>query len=211
MPWQLTGNAATDPTLNFIGTTDDQPLILKANSKEALRINAQGSVGIGTDPQAHLHIVSRVALQLPDRPAGAPQVVIARTLLTRAGSISPVNFDFVVRGGSIGIGTAYPTEKLSVVGVIESTSGGIKFPDGTTQTTAGVTQQQLFAQVANLGAQLTNLQQQLANLQQQISGVAQTAAIAKAEADQALADDTFLQGQVSSLQGQIASLQSQVH
>ena len=38
--------------------------------------------------------------------------------------------------GNVGIGTATPTEKLTVVGVIESTSGGVKFPDGTTQSTA---------------------------------------------------------------------------
>jgi len=39
-------------------------------------------------------------------------------------------------GGNVGIGTASPGEKLSVAGVIESASGGIKFPDGTIQTTA---------------------------------------------------------------------------
>jgi hypothetical protein len=39
-------------------------------------------------------------------------------------------------GGNVGIGTASPSEKLTVAGTIESTSGGIKFPDGTTQTTA---------------------------------------------------------------------------
>ncbi|MDG0815494.1 tail fiber domain-containing protein [Bdellovibrio svalbardensis] len=38
--------------------------------------------------------------------------------------------------GRVGIGTASPGQKLSVAGTIESTSGGIKFPDGTTQTTA---------------------------------------------------------------------------
>jgi hypothetical protein len=36
----------------------------------------------------------------------------------------------------LGIGTASPAQKLSVAGTIESTSGGVKFPDGTTQTTA---------------------------------------------------------------------------
>ncbi len=38
--------------------------------------------------------------------------------------------------GKVGIGTSSPGSPLSVVGLIESTSGGIKFPDGTTQTTA---------------------------------------------------------------------------
>ena len=39
--------------------------------------------------------------------------------------------------GDVGIGTTLPGQKLTVVGTIESTSGGIKFPDGTVQTTAG--------------------------------------------------------------------------
>jgi len=41
-----------------------------------------------------------------------------------------------VGNGNIGIGMINPGQKLSVVGVIESTSGGFRFPDSTTQTTA---------------------------------------------------------------------------
>jgi hypothetical protein len=37
------------------------------------------------------------------------------------------------------IGSTSPGAKLSVAGVVESTNGGIKFPDGTTQTTAAKT------------------------------------------------------------------------
>jgi hypothetical protein len=42
----------------------------------------------------------------------------------------------VTPDGKVGIGTAAPSQLLTVAGTIESTSGGIKFPDGTTQTTA---------------------------------------------------------------------------
>jgi hypothetical protein len=38
--------------------------------------------------------------------------------------------------GNVGIGTTEPKQKLTVTGVIESTSGGFKFPDGTIQSTA---------------------------------------------------------------------------
>jgi len=38
--------------------------------------------------------------------------------------------------GNVGVGTSSPGQKLTVVGTIESTSGGVKFPDGTTQATA---------------------------------------------------------------------------
>jgi hypothetical protein len=42
----------------------------------------------------------------------------------------------ITSAGNVGIGTATPAQKLSVAGMLESTSGGYKFPDGTIQATA---------------------------------------------------------------------------
>ncbi len=42
--------------------------------------------------------------------------------------------------GYLGLGTINPTQRLEVAGTVYSTTGGFKFPDGSTQTTAGVQQ-----------------------------------------------------------------------
>lgn len=45
--WNQTGNAATNPATNFIGTTDNQPLVMRTNAVERLRVDSTtGNVGI---------------------------------------------------------------------------------------------------------------------------------------------------------------------
>jgi hypothetical protein len=46
MAWELTGNGGTDPATNFLGTTDNEPLIIKTNEAEHLRVDAAGNVSI---------------------------------------------------------------------------------------------------------------------------------------------------------------------
>jgi hypothetical protein len=83
--WATTGNDATNPFDNFLGTTDERPLVLKTNGIEALRITsgrrtqvngfsrAGGNIGIGTDqPVAKLHVESGGHFS-------APQVRIVQT------------------------------------------------------------------------------------------------------------------------------------
>lgn len=48
----------------------------------------------------------------------------------------PTNALYVDGDGKVGIGTTEPQSKLSVMGKIESTSEGFKFPDGSIQTSA---------------------------------------------------------------------------
>ena len=45
--WNLAGNAATDSTINFIGTTDAKPLMFRVNNIYAGRIGATGVVAMG--------------------------------------------------------------------------------------------------------------------------------------------------------------------
>jgi hypothetical protein len=55
--WSLVGNGGTSPATNFIGTTDVQPLVVKTNGAEAMRILPSGNVGIGTPtPQNKLDV-----------------------------------------------------------------------------------------------------------------------------------------------------------
>ncbi|MFN2576343.1 MAG: tail fiber domain-containing protein [Pyrinomonadaceae bacterium] len=50
--------------------------------------------------------------------------------------VSQSNSLVLGNNANVGIGTSTPNSKLTVVGLIETTTGGVKFPDGTTQTTA---------------------------------------------------------------------------
>jgi hypothetical protein len=53
--------------------------------------------------------------------------------------------------GKVGIGTETPSSPFTVSGAIETTSGGIIFPDGTSQTTAGVSSGNAWSLGGNAG------------------------------------------------------------
>jgi hypothetical protein len=51
--WSLTGNAGTDPNVNFVGTTDASPLVFRSEDMERMRINTgiYRGVDVGTPTQ----------------------------------------------------------------------------------------------------------------------------------------------------------------
>jgi len=70
--WATVGNAGTTPATNFIGTTDNQPLVVKTNNAERLRVDAAGSTGIGTaSPLSKLHVFNGASAMVPNPFAAA--------------------------------------------------------------------------------------------------------------------------------------------
>lgn len=56
--WRLEGNSGTNPLVNFLGTLDAQPLVIRTNSLFRATVDAQGRLGLGPDitaPLNHFH------------------------------------------------------------------------------------------------------------------------------------------------------------
>jgi len=148
----LTAPGASDKYA-FFGPSTATNLTLGVGLKEMMRITSAGNVGIGyKNPTSRLVIGAPSggsiinASNLVDQdmwielsPPGASD---KRTFF---GPSTPTNLTLgvglgemmrITNTGNVGIGTSSPAQKLSVAGIIQSTSGGVMFPDGTTQTTA---------------------------------------------------------------------------
>ena len=124
---------------NNIGNLDVASL---ANA--VVTVTNDGNVGIGTTtPKAKLEVTSHVRVQGYNWPVSGKGLEVGYNPEQNKGYLFAYDRDtgtfgnLALGSGNVGIGTNYPSEMLHVNGVIYSSSGGIKFPDGTLQTTAG--------------------------------------------------------------------------
>ena len=140
--WGIKGNCGTNPNKNYLGTKDNQPLVLRTNKVERMRIDPSGNVGIGTiSPSAKLHIANaEEGLRLQGTAAGATNVTYASFMIVPGPLIGYVgdgstgdtdtyltsytgnvhlysSYGGVLMAGAngrVGIGTTSPSAKLTI-------------------------------------------------------------------------------------------------
>ncbi len=123
--WLLAGNGGTNGT-EFLGTTDAQPLILKTNNTERIRINENGAIGVSTAPDDHYLLYAK----------SGNNNTIGRFESSRTSSDDigvkglVANTDYygiggVFQGGWYGLkGIVYPTGSNTYYGISAIASGG---------------------------------------------------------------------------------------
>jgi hypothetical protein len=133
--WGLNGNAGTNVVTDYIGTSDAQPLVLRTNAAEHLRITADGNVGINNGaPLVPLALASIVGpkISLYDNSSATEhygfgvsggqlsyQVMTGGSHVFLVGGKNNDGTELMrIRGldGNVGIGTSAPTAKLDVNG-----------------------------------------------------------------------------------------------
>jgi len=141
-PWYLEGNAGTNPSSNFIGTTDNNPLIFKTAGNERMKLLSDKSfLGIGVStPQATLHLhyqdwsypTLQKLLQLTTNATGngdgngfsiisnydTKDILFKQNETAKFFVEGPGGGFVIAPTGKIGVGTVNPKEKLHIAGSI---------------------------------------------------------------------------------------------
>src|SRR5262245_56064363 len=121
----------------------------RTNSRETpaspllARVGPAPAAGVPLIPTARSHISmsgSRVAAaaggNLPVLGSGTVGRLTKWAGIGGSESVIGDSTIFEDKFGKVGVGTDAPTSRLTVAGAIESTNGGIRFPDGTVQTSS---------------------------------------------------------------------------
>jgi hypothetical protein len=145
MPWNLLGNGGTNPATNFLGTTDNHPLIIRTNGIEAMHIDPSRNIGIGISiPKVKLHVKGNLTrlesvdgVRILDLRADEVTLGIESTGAPLFVNARGQNLYLNPYGGNVGIGTTQPRTMLHVLdristGLDFNSAGAITFfpPDG---------------------------------------------------------------------------------
>jgi hypothetical protein len=84
--WNLSGNLGTSPATNFLGTTDNNALVIKTNNSEQMRLTTLGELGIGTSTPNSTYGTAR--LELASEGFGSPIDILIRNAVN-AGNYAP--------------------------------------------------------------------------------------------------------------------------
>ncbi|MFA4844749.1 MAG: hypothetical protein WC632_07385, partial [Candidatus Margulisiibacteriota bacterium] len=135
---------------NYVLKAGDTMTGTLTNTAGANFATSSGSVGIGTaEPGAKLSVHLNEAntntvpyINMYNDASGYVDWALKKTgsndltMYDAYQNLPVMTWQYVASGGKVGIGTTTPASKLTVAGTIETTVGGIKFPDTTIQTTA---------------------------------------------------------------------------
>jgi hypothetical protein len=124
------------PNFKFMAAhgTSSAPTAMKSgDSLGQINAHGWGATGFSAYSRAKINFIAA------ENWSDAAQGSAIQFFTTPTGSTSSTERLRIDSTGKIGIGITAPAQKLSVAGIIQSTTGGFYFPDGTTQTTSAVT------------------------------------------------------------------------
>ncbi|MBO9658053.1 MAG: hypothetical protein J7527_04445 [Chitinophagaceae bacterium] len=107
--WNYTGNAGINAALNFLGTTDDKPLILKSNNTTNVEMGRRGTLGLtqgytdyNDDNEMLLHMKSAVQFYAPAAQFYKPKIYVDANgnFRTKGSSAGTDYFEFGATGSN---------------------------------------------------------------------------------------------------------------
>jgi hypothetical protein len=146
LSWLLSGNSLSNPASQFLGTTNNQPLVFRANNSEKMRILPNGNIGIGEpNPTSQVTINSNLGGGISlgtaagiaiGNPAGNTTILMGQDdgkgvyygwLLDSYAYMFTINGQPLVLQqfpGNVGIGTNVPDGKAHIAGGPTWTTNG---------------------------------------------------------------------------------------
>jgi hypothetical protein len=133
--WSLIGNSGTDSTVNFLGTVDGQPLIMKTSNNEAMRIDKNGNIGIGSaNPTAKLDVNGSVKLENLNSGTNELDVLV----LAADGSVYKRTMSSSAFVNAIQAINGIQTQTMSITAAASDTSNNVLVQNRTADSTIAI-------------------------------------------------------------------------